>query len=253
MSAFEAKHQRLKAMGVQPWYARLVLRGAGSSPSFVLKGEERKPTVAPGAEQSSSSTLDARFDQVAPHFLKIRASEPVPPKRPSSELAPSTLNNAETAPVEVSVPSIDLPQEQSIVAFGNAERLILCGKVTSDSFAQLSSLVSAIGSAFYLQNIRLTELASFTWPVFDSTALQSKSGEAQQRAFARFLRQLNKQSWSSVLLLGADLDSTQFTEVMGLDQRRCSVVNASVSPADCLRDPGQKAVLWRELLDAKSV
>lgn len=250
------KHRRLKAMGVQPWYARYTLRGAGRSPSFVSRQEE----------QHADSKFVVPAHEPVEHEGNCRALAPLPtkelapcapaPEKPSLVLPSSSPiaggANESTAPGGEAKPQIDLPEESSILAVGDDEHLVLCGKATPETHAQLTSLASAIGSAFYSRKLHLEELGCFVWPVFSSKGLRSQGGDVQLRAFERFLSQLDVTNKSSILLLGLDLDLKQLKELVGMDQDHCSVIGAAVAPSDCLRDPGLKATLWRELLEARS-
>jgi len=256
MGTFEAKHQRLKAMGVQPWYARYILRGAGRSPSFVSSQDE----------SHADSNLAVLPHEPIEHEVKQGAFAPIPPKEQAPhrlakekplQVLPSSspkigVASESARPSDEAKPQIDLPEEISIFAVGDDEHLVLCGKATPDTFSQLTNLACAIGSAFYNRKLNLTELGSFVWPVFSSKGLRSQGGDVQLQAFERFLSQLDVSNKSSILLLGLDLDLNQLKEFVGLDQGHYSLVGVTVAPSDCLRDPSLKATLWRELLEARS-
>lgn len=256
MDALRAKHRRLKTMGVQPWYARYILRGAARSPSFVSVREEScidRNFSVPAYEPVEH---EVNYGELEP----APANEPTPstsaPEKPSLILPPGSelidVANVSTAPDDETKPRIDLPEEHAILAVGDDEHLVLCGKATPDTLSQITNMASAIGSAFYGRKLHLEELGSFVWPVFSSKGFRSQSGDVQLRAFERFLSQLNVTNKSSILVLGLDLDLKQLKEFVGLDQSHCSLVGAAVAPSDCLRDPSLKAILWRELLEARS-
>ena len=258
------KSERLKAMGVQPWYARLVLKGAGSSPSFEFEQDQSLAEALPASSGDSLPGVTASLDKKALSDGISAASSLIP--KPSAELTdepvnPSAANmrpqlakpvasDALSEGVE-EVEQIALPSEQSLMLFSSDLFTVVCGKCSSEQASSLGSLASAIGSAFYRQTSQLATSGSFVWPVFDSRSLESKNLGLHQKSFSRFLKKQKVARFRFVMLLGLDIEVNDFLTLLGPEAAQCEVVSSSVSPSDCLRDPAKKAVLWEELLDAR--
>lgn len=254
MSSLAEKSERLKAMGVQPWYARLVLKGAGRSPSFDFDVAQL-PILEESAPDAPLAAVSKSKAELLPSLAPI--------SKPSAELS---AESARVSEVSIESPSsgapscavgskttiqVDLPSEQSIMIFNSDLITVVCGKCSPEQVSSLIGLTSAISSAFYRRNIQLVEAGSFNWPVFDSRSLKSRNTDLHQKSLTRFLRKKSVARSSFVMLLGVEMSADAFLGLVAADEASCQVVSSSVSPSDCLRDPAQKAFLWKELLDAR--
>ena len=253
------KAERLKAMGVQPWYARLVLQGAGRSPSFEF---EEGQLSAEEAGFPSEVTEVSEVGGIRSEAESLASLEP--PLRPSADLSVESADVSEVS-IESRTSSgmhlgainsetaaqVDLPAEQSLMLFQLDLITVICGNCSSEQASSLSNLTSAICSAFYRRNIQLAESGSFVWPVFDALSLRSRNTNLHKTSISRFLQKLNVAGSSVVMLLGVDISTDAFMGLLDSEDASCVVVSSSVSPSDCLRDPAQKALLWKELLEAR--
>ncbi len=252
MSSLAEKCERLKAMGVQPWYARLVLKGAGRSPSFNLDVAQLDEESAPDAPLAAISTSKAE----RPPSLAPISKPSVELSAESAQVSEASIEGRSSGAPSCAVSSettiqVDLPSAQSLMIFNSDLITVVCGKCSPEQVSSLIGLTSAISSAFYRRNIQLVEAGSFNWPVFDSRSLKSRNTDLHQKSLARFLRKQSVARSSFVLLLGVEMSADAFFGLVAADDVSCKVVSSSVSPSDCLRDPAQKAFLWKELLDAR--
>lgn len=236
-----ASSKRLKAMGVQAWFARLRLKGAASSPSFSI--------------ENADNIVDAETQSAPPkEGLVNPISQPHAKPRPAASLVEplkqvSTEKQAEGS-VKAAKSTVDMPLKQSVSVYRGDECTVLCGSSGIEHAPYVTGLTEAISSAFYQRQTSLAETASFVWPVFGAKLLESGSGHLHENAFKRFLDKLKLNESTSILVLGLDISPEDFVILLGKDIP-ARIVHTTISPADCLRDPSQKAVLWRELVEAR--
>ncbi|KZY82567.1 hypothetical protein A3742_09455 [Oleiphilus sp. HI0071] len=254
MTSLAVKSERLKAMGVQPWYARFVLNGAGRSPSFRLC-ESQEPSSTEEVPDDLSA-LNAKATVTALTTLpdiprsSVELSSEEPENLDASVVTSASVTSSDSVHSKLSE-SVELPSEQSLMIFCSDSVAVVCGRCSSEQVSSLNRLTSAICSALFARNIQLDESGSFVWPTFESLALESRGADLQRKSLARFLRNQAVARSSSVLLLGADISVDTF-KALSVDQGAPRLVfSSSVSPSDCLRDPAQKAFLWKELLEER--
>ena len=232
-----SRNERLAALGVRQWYARVRLPGAAVSPDFVLRDSE----VVSEVQDTGSSQKPLLETESSPKLSPDSARSLLSVEGPKGD----ALDADSGVQARVAEPAIEI-QSRHLCVYHVGELLICSieeqGQWQPLEFELLANILSACG----LGDSKLEFIGEFTWPVFASLRLHLNRDDYFRSALSQWLSVSAKQCKKVVVLGRGDvtLSLDGVWDAIGVSPE---LVRVGASLADMLSMPSRKAQVWREL------
>lgn len=253
MTRLAQRAEYLSSMGVQPWYARVILGGAAPSPDYQRLGLGEVPVV-----QASPFVGDVPTKPVASDVV-LAESVAKPANGAGSRLDASlmahespSLSSQVDAEIEKAQASVTLDGEAalplacSLAVLKSEHVVVLLSGYEAGSAREQVELAEAVLKAIEPQSTKVSFSASFVWPVFSGELSGTNSAELMRPALCRFFESAGVGCARKVICFGHELSKDVVLECGGLASD-VVLLATSTSLADCLQNPLAKSRVWLDL------
>lgn len=249
-----AKKQYLAAMGVQQWFARLVLPNAKPSPTYLYHNDESIETdtkVAIDSVTSQSVTQEIPRDAAVNSAERPRILETLKLKEdPQSDQAPKIVDAPELPTIaNVDEPSVVVPEHFHLNVYSVDDVVVVCECSDASLVALEQSLLGAILNAYFGRQYQPALAGSFIWPVFSvMPPCKGDSPQSVTSALEQFFDHSLSGDSSTLFVFSANYPRDTLTALASRGRTVAQVVTSVNTLSLCLNDPSNKRALWHDLV-----